>query len=54
MDSSHTRLYGGMGLGLRYVKRALELLGGGIKVESTIDKGSVFKFWFPLKDGRRG
>ena len=54
MDSSHTRLYGGMGLGLRYVKRALELLGGGIKVESTIGKGSVFEFWFPLKDGRRG
>jgi len=54
MDSSHTRLYGGMGLGLRYVKRALELLGGGIKVESTIGKGSLFKFWFPLKDGRRG
>ncbi|MFQ5853818.1 MAG: ATP-binding protein, partial [Candidatus Binatia bacterium] len=25
VDSSHTRLYGGMGLGLRYVRRALEL-----------------------------
>jgi signal transduction histidine kinase len=52
VDSSHTRLYGGMGLGLRYVKRTLELLSGGIKVESTIGKGSVFTFWFPLQHGR--
>jgi signal transduction histidine kinase len=54
MDSSHTRHYEGMGLGLRYVRRALELLGGGIKVESTVGKGSVFKFWFPLKHERKG
>lgn len=47
IDSSHTRLYGGMGLGLRYVKKALELLGGGIEVESTVGKGSLFRFWFP-------
>jgi signal transduction histidine kinase len=47
IDSSHTRLYGGMGLGLRYVKKALELLGGGIEVESTAGKGSLFRFWFP-------
>jgi len=52
VDSSHTRLYGGMGLGLRYVKRTLELLSGGITVESTIGKGSVFTFWFPLQHGR--
>ena len=54
MDSSHTRLYEGMGLGLRYVKRSLELLGGGIKVESVLGKGSVFRFWFPLKHERKG
>ncbi|MEE8114806.1 MAG: GAF domain-containing sensor histidine kinase [Nitrososphaerales archaeon] len=52
VDSSHTRLYGGMGLGLRYVKRTLELLSGGIKVDSTVGKGSVFTFWFPLQHGR--
>ncbi|MBI2357981.1 MAG: HAMP domain-containing histidine kinase, partial [Deltaproteobacteria bacterium] len=46
IDSSHTRLYGGMGLGLRYVKKALELLGGGIEVESTVGNGSRFRFWF--------
>ena len=54
MDSSHTRLYEGMGLGLRYVRRVLELIRGGIKVESTLGKGSVFKFWFPLKHERKG
>ena len=47
MDSSHTRLYGGMGLGLRSVKKTLELLGGGIEVESAMGRGSLFRFRFP-------
>lgn len=54
IDSSHTRLYGGMGLGLRNAKRTLELLGGGIEVESTVRKGSLFRFWFPAHWGGRG
>lgn len=54
MDSSHTRLYGGMGLGLRNAKRTLELLGGGIEVESTVGKGSLFRIWFPADCRRRG
>jgi signal transduction histidine kinase len=49
VDSSPRRLYGGMGLGLRNVKGTLELLGGGIDVESTVDKGSLFRFWFPAE-----
>lgn len=53
MDSSHTRLYGGMGLGLRNVKKTLELLGGGIEVSSAVGKGSIFRFWFPADGGRR-
>ena len=53
MDSSHTRLYGGMGLGLRNVKRTLELLGGGIEVDSTVGKGSTFRFWFPAESRRQ-
>lgn len=52
MDNSHTRLYGGMGLGLRNVKKTLELLGGGIEVRSSVGKGSVFRFWFPARFGR--
>ncbi|MBI4487599.1 MAG: GAF domain-containing protein [Deltaproteobacteria bacterium] len=51
IDSSHTRLYGGMGLGLRSVKKTLELLGGGIEVESMVGKGSLFRFWFPIRWG---
>jgi len=53
IDSSHTRLYGGMGLGLRSVKKTLELLGGGIELESKVGKGSLFKFWFPIRWGRQ-
>lgn len=49
IDSSHTRLYGGMGLGLRNVKRTLELLGGGIEVSSVVGKGAIFRFWFPAE-----
>lgn len=52
IDNSHTRLYGGMGLGLRAVKKTLELLGGGIEVESTVGKGSRFRFWFPASNGK--
>lgn len=52
MDSSHTRLYGGMGLGLRNVKKTLELLGGGIELNSIVGKGSVFRFWFSAESGR--
>jgi len=49
VDGSSTRLYGGMGLGLRYVKKALELIGGGVEVESSVGKGSLFRFWFPVQ-----
>ena len=53
LDSSHTRLYGGMGLGLRTVKKTLELLGGGIELESAVEKGSLFRFWFPVQWARQ-
>ena len=53
IDSSHTRLYGGIGLGLRNVKKTLELLGGGIEISSEVGKGSAFKFWFPAERGGR-
>ncbi len=48
-DSSDRRLYGGIGLGLYIVKTYTEILGGQVKVESKLDKGSVFTVTIPTE-----
>jgi signal transduction histidine kinase len=48
-NDSTTRLYGGAGLGLAIVKNLIELMDGEISLESELKKGTIFKFWLPIK-----
>jgi signal transduction histidine kinase len=47
VDSSLSRPYGGMGLGLALVYRLTQKLGGIIEVESQLNQGTTFRLTFP-------
>ncbi len=44
--------YGGLGVGLSIAKENIELMGGQLKVHSTLNKGSVFHFSLPIIKAR--
>lgn len=47
-DNRRARKYSGTGAGLNIAKSIIELLGGNLDFESTIDEGSRFYFFLPI------
>ncbi|HPG56384.1 MAG TPA: ATP-binding protein [Candidatus Wallbacteria bacterium] len=53
LDGSYTKKFSGTGLGLAIVKELVGLMRGEIRVESELDRGSVFTFEIPFSPHSR-
>ena len=53
-DDSHTRKYGGLGIGLAISKRLADAMNGDLSCTSSPGKGSLFSFTFPFETAPKG